>query len=299
MFRISKFLAVLLWSVPLGAMDSRLNQNWSFKPPVGTTVNWGHPLSKNLIGCWLFNEGGGSQVFDLARPGSRAVLSTPANPVWVNTQIGPGVQSATGSNYLQENFPNTAFPITIVVLASLADLVNTQNFFSHDDGATGVGYFINAQGAPYVLQLTIQGVNHYRFTNFVPVVNQLYFFAVTCDKNGGTTTGYWAKPGQSLQVQSVALGSLGNTSSKVGFGGFSGTAQGTQTLAAGYFWNRVLTLAELQQLNANPYVFLTPPRPRNSLWFPSPATTNAVARQTGLIINGVKTTIRGAKVIIR
>ena len=28
-------------------------------PPLGSQINWGHPLSKGLVGCWLMNEGRG------------------------------------------------------------------------------------------------------------------------------------------------------------------------------------------------------------------------------------------------
>lgn len=36
------------------------------KPNVGARINFAHPLARGLVGCWLFNEGGGSRVFDLS-----------------------------------------------------------------------------------------------------------------------------------------------------------------------------------------------------------------------------------------
>ena len=33
---------------------------WSTeKLPLCSQINWGHPLSQGLVGCWLMNEGGG------------------------------------------------------------------------------------------------------------------------------------------------------------------------------------------------------------------------------------------------
>lgn len=34
------------------------------QPPNGTPLNKSHPLSQGLVGCWLFNEGGGQKSFD-------------------------------------------------------------------------------------------------------------------------------------------------------------------------------------------------------------------------------------------
>ena len=34
------------------------------KPPIGTVLNWNHPLAKGLVSCWLFNEGAGNKAFD-------------------------------------------------------------------------------------------------------------------------------------------------------------------------------------------------------------------------------------------
>lgn len=43
---------------------------WYTKPPPGTQINWGHPLSRGLVGAWFFNEGAGSQVWDYSGNGN-------------------------------------------------------------------------------------------------------------------------------------------------------------------------------------------------------------------------------------
>lgn len=35
------------------------------KPGPGSEIDWGHPLSRGLVGCWLFNEGAGLRVRDM------------------------------------------------------------------------------------------------------------------------------------------------------------------------------------------------------------------------------------------
>lgn len=40
--------------------------NPRMKPRLGTPLNKSHRLARGLVGCWLMNEGGGSQLFDLS-----------------------------------------------------------------------------------------------------------------------------------------------------------------------------------------------------------------------------------------
>ena len=36
------------------------------KPPLGSQINFDHPLAKGLVGCWLMNEGSGNKIYDLS-----------------------------------------------------------------------------------------------------------------------------------------------------------------------------------------------------------------------------------------
>ena len=46
------------------------------KPPLGARLNTGHPLTNGLIGCWLFNEGGGNRVYNYALQKSDPIVGT-------------------------------------------------------------------------------------------------------------------------------------------------------------------------------------------------------------------------------
>ncbi len=52
------------------------------KPMYGVLLNPYHPLSRGLVGCWLFNEGGGNTVFDLSGNLKHGTFGTEA-PNWV------------------------------------------------------------------------------------------------------------------------------------------------------------------------------------------------------------------------
>lgn len=44
------------------------------KPLLGEQINWSHPLSKGLLGCWLMNETSGGVIYDLS--GNKLNLTT-------------------------------------------------------------------------------------------------------------------------------------------------------------------------------------------------------------------------------
>lgn len=48
------------------------------QPPIGTPINFNHPLSKGLICCYLLNEGGGQQAINSANKARNGVLSNGA-----------------------------------------------------------------------------------------------------------------------------------------------------------------------------------------------------------------------------
>ena len=64
------------------------------KPPAGTQINPLHPLSRGLVGCWLFNEGAGSLANDISGNKNHGRL----------TNMAPNVQgSAWGNGGLEFN----------------------------------------------------------------------------------------------------------------------------------------------------------------------------------------------------
>lgn len=43
-----------------------VKQPWGMQKPVpGSQIDWGHPLARGLVGCWLFNEGAGKSIAEL------------------------------------------------------------------------------------------------------------------------------------------------------------------------------------------------------------------------------------------
>jgi len=59
------------------------------KPPRGSLLNRTHPLARNLIGCWLMNEGTGDLACDLSGHGNHGCLASMDPPTdWVAGPFG-------------------------------------------------------------------------------------------------------------------------------------------------------------------------------------------------------------------
>ncbi|RLG33431.1 hypothetical protein DRN97_05060 [Methanosarcinales archaeon] len=64
------------------------------KPMYGVLLNPYHPLAQGLVGCWLFNEGGGNTVFDLSGNSNHGSLgggTASYCPVWTTETFGPAL----------------------------------------------------------------------------------------------------------------------------------------------------------------------------------------------------------------
>lgn len=67
------------------------------KPLVGARQNWSHPLSRGLVGHWLFNEGGGKVAFDLVKRNNGTLTNT---PLWYPGKFGTGLSFNGVSDYV-------------------------------------------------------------------------------------------------------------------------------------------------------------------------------------------------------
>ena len=59
-------------SAPLSPILYPLRTTWTQKPPMGTPLDWSHPLTRGLEACWLFNEGQGLTIYDATGNGHTA-----------------------------------------------------------------------------------------------------------------------------------------------------------------------------------------------------------------------------------
>ena len=68
-------------------------QSRTTKPPPRAMINPLHPLSRGLVGYWLFNEGAGSRANDISGHGNHGTLKNMSpNTGWGGSKFGGGLQ---------------------------------------------------------------------------------------------------------------------------------------------------------------------------------------------------------------
>jgi len=78
---------------------SELTNTLYTKPQVGSRVDYGNPIAQRLWACYLFNEGGGKEVFDVSGMNAGVLSFTGTDPEW--TQYGLAI--GNGKGYVRNN----------------------------------------------------------------------------------------------------------------------------------------------------------------------------------------------------
>jgi len=89
------------------------------KPMYGVLLNPYHPLAQGLIGCWLFNEGGGNTVFDLSGYGNHGTLGGSTKPSWQVGIKGLGMYFDTAGSYINTGSDSILNPLHQISIAAL------------------------------------------------------------------------------------------------------------------------------------------------------------------------------------
>lgn len=109
------------------------------KPPVGSQLNFSHPLSQKLAGLWLFNEAGGSLVNETV---NKNVYTKHASMNWQSNLGGTTLRTPGGSNVVialgYPNFLQPTKPFTVTAIASRSgNFVGNDGLFSSRTGVSG------------------------------------------------------------------------------------------------------------------------------------------------------------------
>jgi len=81
-------------------MKQRTNYKEVIKPPIGSTINWRHPMAKDLIAVWLFNEGAGAPVELMRR--TRGTFTN-----YNSWRTGPRGKSLAWNDSMHLSYPDT------------------------------------------------------------------------------------------------------------------------------------------------------------------------------------------------
>lgn len=233
------------------------------KPPRGARVDWSHPLSRNLAGLWLFNEGAGGRVNDLASGNTGVWQGTPG---WGPGKAGGGgVFNGTNNavKAVATRLPVTAWSLAAWVkpatIPTTGSDVSMALYVGND--SAGYGFAIgqvggNAPGSTLVALFGGKFWVNSSYASFVAgnwthVVMTLSGLSVTFYVNGKVVTVASVGSPPAAPAAFVTTGaelSTGNAPTRLFAGGIDEPT----------VWSRALTPNDVSKLSARPYQMIAP-----------------------------------------
>jgi hypothetical protein len=217
------------------------------KPPAGTIIDRTHPLSRGLVGCWLFNEGSGQLINNLCTTGNGTFVG---KPTWRDDSIY--YNSSGNTNYVSMISVSRQVAPCSVVLRAIK--------FSDASFAGYVSLMFGAEIA--CLLRDVSGNVNFRAYKYpsgllanitgTALVGTYYTFGID-----------YSLPIIQLLINGVSAGiSLGNTGTlNVTDNIYVGTDRGTAgrgldgIVSFLYTYNRILSTSEHKRISEDPYCF--------------------------------------------
>ena len=245
-----------------------IKQPWGQqKPALGSQIDWGHPLARGLVGCWLFNEGAGKSATDLCNRAAGALIAdaiyAPLGIAFDGTGDTVNVGRATHLDF------NTATPFSVRFVFSCANF-GAQNglwpvYVSHCSGSYQQdGWFIFAEDGAGSVAVGM-GTNAYSTRHYTAnVLSTNTPYDVTLTYNGDGSYSGWC-----VYIDAISKFMMGTTNPvNPTYGGTVQTSFASQNDTRLYMtgamgrvqiYSRALSAAEVAWLYAEPYAFIQAP----------------------------------------
>lgn len=121
------------------------------KPLVGTPIQYDHPLSKGIVGHWLFNEGAGDRVYDLSGNQNNGVFVN--EPKWVAGKFGRALEFDGNDDYVDVGSPSKALLVgrnlTIVVWVRRDSSIRGVILGAEKESGSHALYYIDLDASHY------------------------------------------------------------------------------------------------------------------------------------------------------
>ncbi len=217
------------------------------KPLIGTQVNWGHPLSRGLVGCWLMNEGAGDRIYDLSLNGNDGVFVN--DPAWVAGQVGLAIDFDGGNDSVDcGSFQNFTEPFTVLVKAK-ANLATGNADICEKFSALGVNFLILKVSAEW--RFYCGGVSTPNSARFSPSLMAGAWADIVGVWNGTDTLIYFDGVYRAKAVIPLAPTSTA-TNLLIGRR-YNNTSAFPGQISSVLIYNRTLSAEEISELYLNPY----------------------------------------------
>lgn len=236
------------------------------KPPLGSKINWSHPLSKGITSCYLFNEGMGNLVYDLSlnrKVGWFMGIDQPASSTsgWNTGKFGKSIKfpETNASGIATNSYPLTglsqftiSFWYYMTARPAAARIVMCQG---------SPGYFPN----PFVINTnSVSGTQDGFVFRLVNNLNQV-INVVTYNYLNQWVHQLYTYDGTQMKVyingKYTTAGNLNAPICSVNYnlsiaGNFDGYLGMNVSIDHAIFWNRYLDPAEQMKLHTEPFCFI-------------------------------------------
>jgi len=226
----------------------------------GALLNPYHPLACGLVGCWLFNEGGGNIVYDFSGHGNHGTLGGGTAgycPSWVVGKFGSALDFDGSNDYVDcgdlNNEPIS--DITISLWFKRADVTRDEKIIDKMNSVLTDGWVLQLTNQSLYWYIDSASSNIYK-TNLGwsndewhhVVITKVYsdsYSKLYIDGIEVSVSHYLDRANNTLDSsQSLSIGARPSGSDASYFDG---------TIALVCIWNRVLSAKEISQLYTDPF----------------------------------------------
>lgn len=230
------------------------------KPLPGARVDWGHPLARGLVGCWLFNEGGGTRVRNHGSWGpAYDATSTTTTQGWEQGPAGAASALNRSNRVFDVSSPPQAPKLSIVCRyktssGSQGQIMNRDQAagqrvwqFRNDPGALRA-IFYNSSGGAAGEATSASTINDGKWHQLAATWDLATIQCFVDGRANGTAVSY-AGP---MTAQAAQLRFCGDSS-------FAGNGD-VGSIDYAYVYDRALSPAEIEQLYFDPFCMFMQPR---------------------------------------
>lgn len=217
------------------------------KPLLGQQIDWSHPLSKSLVGCWIMNEGSGDRISDLSGNGNDGTAYIGGESFWRPGKLH--FDGSTNDRIAIDNVISISNQWTVSMRCAKVSH-NNNGMIMGNEGSDNRYIFLYGGSDKLNVKLdgdlcSFTGITDYTQLRTYTIVQKgisnrdLYLDGVFYQNNAVTTT-------NPLIINTIGNGYLNTTFS---YGG---------DIYYIYIHNRALTPQEITQLYIDPYCMFMP-----------------------------------------
>jgi len=231
---------------------------WTQKPPLGVLPNFGHSLSRGLVGAWFFNEGSGNKVYDLS--GNRNTGVFVGNIAWDSGKFGSVLISdgigdyvnCGANNIIISDLTDVTVNIWLYITSTTATYSETFTSGSHivSSQPNAAGWVIWCSYQSSNIKFSVAKSNTVRVTTPTKTLSLNTWYMVTGVFVKATSTAY-------LYVDGVLIGSATNINVDAFAGSVCNISASTYgvigKLDVPMIYNRALSPSEIALLYREPF----------------------------------------------